>query len=74
MDQALLLPAAERLLFESNRLLAQLVKDLRQKQHLADTKHENVFKDMKELHAQDCFFMPKCCLNIKKKNISSIIK
>ena len=74
MDQALLLPSFERLLFDQNRMLASLVKDLRQKQHQTDNKHEQVFKDMKELHAQDCFFMPKCCSNIKKKTISSIIK
>ena len=29
---------------------------------------------MKELHAQDSFLMPKCCKNIKKKTMSSLIK
>ena len=70
----MLLPAYERMLFEQNRLLGQLVKDVRQKQHQADLKHEQLFKDMKELHAQDSFLMPKCCKNIKKKTISSLIK
>ena len=55
-------------------MLGSLVKDLRQKQGQADAKHEIVFKDMKELHLQDCFLMPKCCRNIKKKTIGSIIK
>lgn len=50
MDQALLLPSSERLLFDQNRLLASLVKDSWQKQHVADAKHESVFKEMKELH------------------------
>ena len=48
MDQALLLPSYERLLFDQNRLLGGLVKELRQKQGQIDAKHENVFKDMKE--------------------------
>ena len=55
MDQALFLPSFERLLFDQNRMLAQLVKELRQKKVQIDTKHDQVFKEMKEMHAQDCF-------------------
>ena len=50
MDQALLLPSSERVLFDQNRLLASLVKESWQQQHLIDTKHESVFKEMKEIH------------------------
>jgi len=47
---------------------------MRQKQHTLDTKHEQVFKDMKERHVHDCIVMPKCCINIKKKTMRSYLK
>ena len=50
MDQALLLPAYERVLMEQNRHLAQFIKEIRQKQHALDTKHEQVFKQMRDAH------------------------
>ena len=40
MDQALLLPSFERLLFDQNRVLASIVKELRQRKSQADARHE----------------------------------
>ena len=50
MNPSLLLPSSERQLFEQNKLLASIVKEIRQRQYQMDMRHEHCFKELRSQH------------------------